>query len=427
MSNILILGIEKTGTTALYDRVKQAVLADRPTPYLLFEPVSPEPFEALRLLSPDRPIVTKVMLRGASTCRVEHSWFEHRVMTVRDPRDTIISRLLFRPLIRSSMAAATDGRLDRFLEAVRRKEADPSAVSVRELSELADTLRIGSSALRPFSAVLAQQVEMAKNLDFHSSRYEDFVSGDVADLAEYLGRDLAVENRETSGWLGHIARSLGAGEWRHWFTESDIEYFRPLVADFVEFYGYDDWDLADAPVIDSRYASGYIERKLADRQRQVAARYQTAVDADLDEADLEPLVAMADDGDRGACIRLARVHSDPNGRVIDMDRARHFARHAALQGSVDGAELMAEWSDGIDERFWRSIADVWRTAGHDSSSGSRTELRRQQRRLRECETSLEFRAGTALVDAVRAPGRNTVALPVRLWRLARERRRRDLE
>lgn len=352
--DIVVLGAGKTGTSAVYDRIKQAV-ADRADPpyYLLFEPDSGRPLRALRELAPERPILTKIVFERVAAIEPPFDRFARRVMTVRDPRDILVSRFLFRSFSRRS-SQLPDAVVDRYVDAIRAKEADPASRSLWELMELADELGVGRSSMRPWSRLLTAQIELERSMPWFVSHYEDFVAGDLAGLEQYLGVPLARENRRTDGWLGHIARSLGAGEWRHWMTPADIDRFRPYVQPFIDRFGYPDWDLAPEPSIDPATGSEYVLRKRARRATQVDVR---AGRASADRADLDALASMAEDGDPVAGQRLAAILHE--GRTTRR-RAVDVARRAALQGHVPSMVQLAEWGPRSERELWEQRASRWK-------------------------------------------------------------------
>ncbi len=58
-----------------------------------------------------------------------------------------------------------------------------------------------------------------------------------------------------------MARSKGAGEWKNWFTEEDVELFRPIYQPYLDvFPHYDQWTLNPEPVIHPETSLEYIER-----------------------------------------------------------------------------------------------------------------------------------------------------------------------
>ena len=102
-------------------------------------------------------------------------------------------------------------------------------------------------------------------------RYEDFVAGELDDLADYLG--FAIEGKaEVNQRLRRVARTKSSGDWRNWFLASDVALLRqsPVLERFMdEFHYSDSWLLPENPNVQARYASQYVETLAAEkRQRQ---------------------------------------------------------------------------------------------------------------------------------------------------------------
>lgn len=443
--SILILGAGKTGTTGLYHSIKGALDPDEGF-YLLFEPTRSEPFRALAKYAPDRPILTKVMIHRATSCQLDEVPFTHRILVVRDPRDVMVSRLLFRPLIRRAVRDAEAANLQRFLDALREKEADPASWSLRALHELADELGLGSSSFGPFVTTLDDTVHADQQGAYFASRYEDFVDGKLGDLSAYLGRDVVNREAGEDSWLSHIIRSKGWGDWRHWFTADDLEFFRPRFERYMDHFGYTDWSLAIDPVIDPAKSSEFISRKLEERKPQVEARYvnKWSVRSVTDTREVESLTEMAEDGDPVSAQRLALLHLA--GQVVEADPAAavRWARHGAIQGHTPSmrllADLLDDGADGDPDPYaasrWRADANALAAAATPQAPrpprrGSNRKLRAANRRIRQLEKelatvkgSVRYGVGSALVAAATNPWRDLPTLPKRLWALYRSARRR---
>jgi hypothetical protein len=58
-----------------------------------------------------------------------------------------------------------------------------------------------------------------------------------------------------------VSRRKAYGDWRHWYTEEDVAFYKPVYLPYMELIGYDrdDWTLSSEPVIESEYASMYIK------------------------------------------------------------------------------------------------------------------------------------------------------------------------
>ncbi len=58
-----------------------------------------------------------------------------------------------------------------------------------------------------------------------------------------------------------VVRKKASGDWRLWFTEEDVELFKPAYLPYMETIGYDcdDWALSPNPVIEPQYSSMYMQ------------------------------------------------------------------------------------------------------------------------------------------------------------------------
>jgi hypothetical protein len=430
---ILILGDAKSGTTGLYNSIKGALRASGEDWVFLFEPTAPEPFDALARYGSDLPLLTKVIVNKERACRLRHGDFSHRILVVRDPRDVVVSRLLFRPLVRGSVRNTPEATLEQFLAALRTKERDPSSWSVHGLHELANDLGITPAHWNGYVANLRHMMALDDRFDFHKQRYESFVDGDLTALSAYLGRDIVGSEAGRGSWLSHITRSKGYGDWRSWFREDDVDFFRPMFSRFMERYGYDDdWKLAPEPQIDPSTSSGHIEAKLVERRAQVEQRYSDdwSLDGVHEPEQVDALVSMATDGDAIAAHRVAALLRE--GRVGEADPAAalHWAERSAMLGSAEGMRLLARFHaegvgtvpDAEQAEFWEGEAQGWATSVGRAAAGR--EVREMRLRMAAVERSSEYRVGDAFVRAVREPGRATLALPSRLWQIYARRPRR---
>jgi hypothetical protein len=273
---VVIFGLAKSGTTALFYKLKNSLPPDTTC---LFEPLffdsravkASEVFS--RLLRKREPhVLAKVLpFRPNNPADVESfSHFDRQILIVRDPRDRIISRLLYG--VYDSNFRRDDDKVGVFLELLRRKEAEPRSVTLRTLLATFAKLN-GESFSFDTWADHHRQHSIRKPLDFHDARaglflfkYEDMIDGRFDGLEEYLGMPLKGE-ASVAASLGRVARTKSYGNWRDWLTEEDSEYLRPLLRPFLErYYGEADWELNPSPSIPAEYCSLYVERIVNDRR-----------------------------------------------------------------------------------------------------------------------------------------------------------------
>ena len=356
--NILILGVAKTGSTGLYNNVKAALADAGHDYYCLFEPTRPDQLHSIDRYAPAVPVLTKVMIAREPDLQVRYERFPRRLTLLRDPRDMIVSFLLFRPFIRADVPST---QVEPFVAAIRAKERDPASVSVQALHRLADDLGLASYRLERVVEFMEWQEALIDRHDVFTIRYEDFIAGRLDELSAYLG--IAVGNSAAaSPWLAHILRSGESGDWRHWFTEDDVTAYRPYVTRYMKRFEYpDDWLLADAPIINSETASGYIEGKYRSRRRQQQQRRNgLTLDADA-PAQRDHMEHLAEDGHSQAMYRLAKAAVGGTG---DPTRAFRLAHRAAVQGHRPAMRLLAElYSRGHGVDADEGQAGFWAAEG----------------------------------------------------------------
>ncbi len=82
----------------------------------------------------------------------------------------------------------------------------------------------------------------------------------IGKLEEYLGIKLHGE-AVVDNWVSRVVRTKSSGDWKNWFLEEDIEYFRPIFREFMERYEYpDDWGVNAKPGIRREHCSEYVKR-----------------------------------------------------------------------------------------------------------------------------------------------------------------------
>ncbi|MDQ2856334.1 MAG: hypothetical protein M3R68_08395 [Acidobacteriota bacterium] len=273
---IVIFGLARSGTTALFYKIKNSLGSDT---VCLFEPRS---FDARAVTRkrlglpleprPEPDVLAKVLpFRPDNPVDVDSfSHFDSQVLIVRDPRDRLISRLLYG--VFHSDLCRYDEKVRSFLEVLEQKEADPKSVTLKTLLTTFARLNGESFSLDGWARSYWKH-SIRKPLDFAARRsslflikYEDLVDGRVGGLEGYLRLSLkgqALVDPE----FDRVARTKGYGGWRNWFTPADVDYLRPLLQTFLDrYYPEADWDLSLKPSIPSEHGSRYVERLVNERR-----------------------------------------------------------------------------------------------------------------------------------------------------------------
>ena len=431
--SVLIAGLHKTGTTGVYDTVRSAV-SDKADYTFLFEPKTPDPFRALGRYAPYRPIVAKILINKLEPCAPRYDDFDRRIMTIRDPRDTVVSRLLFRPMFGTTSYHIDLETLAPFVDALREKEADPNSHSVKALHDLADELGINNSGWPALLNQMRQQLHLIDDNDFFVLRYEDFVDGRLDEASEYLGVPLVDEQPTDDGWKSYISRSRNHGEWKRWFLDEDIEYFGDMFAEYLDRFGYSDWEREAKPKIDPATSSDYVTGKSTNTivERQNRTRDKWAVAFVRTREELSRLESMAMDGRVVWAHRVARVYDESPLFGPDRERALSWARHGAVLGHAPAMALLARFlrergeTDRqalLEARFWQREHDALKESASTSTggSGSRSadDLKRTKRTLGKLRSSARYRLGSALAEAATNPRRRAHPAAAEIGRHAR--------
>ncbi len=324
--SVVVVGAAKSGTSALFSAIRSSGhwLA-------IYETNHQGQVHFLTTHSAPRR-VTKVLLSRVVERGLDLTGFDHRVHIVRDPRDMLVSWMLFRPLLGGS--ARNPEFLSEFCGALRRKEADPRSVPLAELEDVYRRHGVGRPFAERFERAFADEDTVCERYpDLHRIRYEDFLAGEVADLARQIGVPVRTEV-SVGQHIAHNERAKTAGGWRHWFTPPDVDTYRPLFEAQLRRHDYElDWTLEAAPRIDPETGSRYVEKNL-ERPRLVGAgRPEMLARAEYTPERIALLVSGVADGREAAMVELALVHLRGLGSAQDFGAARELLADAAARGN----------------------------------------------------------------------------------------------
>lgn len=253
---VLIVGEGKSGTTALLRSVSSAIGG----PEEIFEPTRMTELD----LKPSSLVVKKLLLNWKATETDLLPQFDKRIFIVRDPRDRLVSHLLYDAYNKADGLDAQ--QRDKWLKLLARKSEDPARIPLVHLINAWWRLS-KSDLLSHYVRSLDRTTGFTRRVgnQFFTLRYEDYVDGEFAAVNDYLGMDLATG--VVQGSESRVSRSSTHGEWRRWFTDADIEVFRPMTHEWQRHNGYDhrDWALADPEPLNPATTVEYVQRLFAQR------------------------------------------------------------------------------------------------------------------------------------------------------------------
>lgn len=336
---ILVAGLAKTGTTGLLYLVKNSLASN---PKVLFEPKSCD----AQVFAEHPELLVKVIV-DAQLDAESLKPFGHKITIVRDPRDRLVSALLYGQFHASYLA--DDAKVSQIRDMLERKERSPASVSIASILET--LAHVGGKPVR--AAVHAERIDRVLHIfdrycqatpDALLYKYEDFVDGNYAPLEGHLGLQIAGEAVVPDA-LRRVERTKGHGDWRHWFTTEDVELFRPVIGPWLARHGYDadDWRLEDPQVIDPKHCSLYFMR-LVDEWRAKPHRQERAAGA-------PPVAAAGAAAVKRAAPPARHKHND--GAVVRADTktitgwavGADSAEPVTLALSVNGREVAQTVAD----------------------------------------------------------------------------------
>lgn len=209
---VLILCEGKTGSTALLEGIATA---------LSIENKAMEPGDLSAVLFDGQVVVKKLIENTVDTEMSLLTHFDRRIFLIRDPRDSLISRLLYMPY--KQVGFDDDNVLSSYLELIRDKIDNPNAISLRAIITSFNGI-VGTDILRIVRRLNKRSIELFNRVSsqFFLFRYEDFVSENRGALENYIGANIPSDIKVEKNFA-RVERSKAAGEWRHWMTAEDCK------------------------------------------------------------------------------------------------------------------------------------------------------------------------------------------------------------
>jgi hypothetical protein len=252
---VLVLGLAKSGTSILMYRIASGL--DDCREY--FEPGAMEggqDVEAHREMTKDPGnVVTKIVFHPLSPHRLSEilPLYDKVIWIHRDPRDRLLSTFFYNWFKDHDPKPE---RYERALALTRQKEKHPASVPFKKLIGISFT---PSNIDRTYQPVIALLDSLGDSM--FMLYYESFMDDRYRELEEYLGFQID-PGAEVHQDVQRVSRSKRYDNWRRWFTAEDVEFFKPLLTDYMQAFGYDteDWELEPVDSLPAALGSAYMER-----------------------------------------------------------------------------------------------------------------------------------------------------------------------
>lgn len=262
MMQVMVVGASKTGTTVISKSIQHSI----PNASYYMEPKIISEVE--NLSNSKQSLVVKLLyshwryrLNLFNAIALNEIEFRptFKVAITRDPRDTVISKMMYSPY-NLIMNGAKRDQIDRWLDCVRRKESAPESLSITCMFE-------EMSMIFNLNKGLKEAIEdEVRYLDWVSShgesffvlRYEDFIADNISGLEDYLG--IKLSNSRDIGPYGRVQRTNKSGNWKTFMLLDDVHLIRKYFEPIFEKYGYDDWYLSEKGHLDPVHGTRYVQR-----------------------------------------------------------------------------------------------------------------------------------------------------------------------
>ena len=190
--------------------------------------------------------------------------YDRKIWMARDPRDAAVSRMLYQ------WHRGYSGRKKQYeahLDLVLKKEKDPKSIPFYEICRYTGKNGWPRSVDEVVEEERHRYQQMHKfvehlGVDWLLFTFEEMIANKFDALNQYLGFDVKADATVPSAsGKAKVIRKKTAGDWRHWFTEEDINLFKPAFTPYMELIGYDtgDWTLSPQPQIEPEYSSVYMQ------------------------------------------------------------------------------------------------------------------------------------------------------------------------
>ncbi len=259
--NILVVGKPKTGTTVVSKNIQNSM----PNASYYLEPSDEKFYLSYPAANGNKLNVVKVLYepytKGLLQKVINNDFpfkFDKFIFIIRDPRDEFISSLMYWIFNHIKTVKELDlSHIKEWKELVKQKEINPSSISAIQLNEKAAEI-CNQNCLQSKILFFKDYYNFLQKQSTNNFilRYEDFIQYNIGSLERYLGFPL-LGSRD----VGHLKRTHRSGDYNNWktfFTDQDIEFFRQHLEKEMANVGYTDFGLSPVNKLNEQHFSIYL-------------------------------------------------------------------------------------------------------------------------------------------------------------------------
>jgi len=261
---ILVLGIQKTGTTLLYSMLENSLRGQKFSSF--FEPcLRPELYESIR--KEKKVLVKDLFMPYPKSPRSEQHCvnFDKKILIIRDPRDQFLSRFMY--VLGSILFSQNDQ--SKIINIMEKKQRSPGSYSFLEFID--DCKNVQPKVPWQRGGVLNQTkryLEYIRDLQSRDEnlciiKYEDMIENNFENLEKYLDFSIIRNQKVVHPNLNRVIRSKKYNNWKNWYTPSDILILKKENKNLLDGLGYDsdDWTLNTPQILEPEHCQDYLKRR----------------------------------------------------------------------------------------------------------------------------------------------------------------------
>lgn len=247
---ILILGISKSGTSLLFEKIRTSFRSAK----TFFEPGGVNGITNYSLhkeIVEHDEVITKSIIQPNRAYDLDllDQLYGKVILIYRDPRDNLISSFLYRWYHGHK---PNEFEFNNAYELLKIKSGDRNFPTYKVINSAMDSKNFIQIKHKLLNKVIA------KNSVF-KLKYEDLIENKLDGLNAFLEIKVS-ESFKVARHLKRVQRSKTSGNWRRWFTEEDVKFYKPIINPVLRKLDYDanDWEIDLSKNIDPKTTLDYM-------------------------------------------------------------------------------------------------------------------------------------------------------------------------